>query len=84
MIVDEFDEMLAASRDQPLVMSIIVHSFISGQPFRLRALTRALEHIAARGERDLAGPARRDRWVRRSPTGPRRLMPTAGTNPAWQ
>jgi Polysaccharide deacetylase len=48
MIVDEFDEMLEASRTQPLVMSIVVHSFISGQPFRLRALTRALEQIAAK------------------------------------
>lgn len=48
MIVDEFDEMLEASKDQPLVMSIVVHSFISGQPFRLRALTRALRHMAAR------------------------------------
>jgi len=48
MIIDEFDEMLEAARDQPLVMSVVVHSFISGQPFRLRALTRALEHIAAR------------------------------------
>ncbi|SFJ71516.1 Polysaccharide deacetylase [Bosea sp. OK403] len=47
MIIDEFDEMLEASRDQPLVMSVVVHSFISGQPFRLRALTRALEHIAS-------------------------------------
>lgn len=46
MIVDEFDELLLASRDQALVMSIVVHSFVSGQPFRLRALTRALEHIA--------------------------------------
>ena len=27
-------------------MSIVVHSFISGQPFRLRAVRRALEHIA--------------------------------------
>jgi hypothetical protein len=50
MIVDEFDELLGASREQALVMSIVVHSFVSGQPFRLRALTRALEHIA--GHRD--------------------------------
>jgi peptidoglycan/xylan/chitin deacetylase (PgdA/CDA1 family) len=47
MIIDEFDELLLASSDQPLVMSIIVHSFISGVPFRLRQLTRALEHIAS-------------------------------------
>ena len=50
MIVDEFDELLLASREQALVMSIVVHSFVSGQPFRLRALTRALEHIAAHRE----------------------------------
>ena len=50
MIVDEFDEMLLAARDQPLVMSLVVHSFISGQPFRLRALSRALDHIASRGD----------------------------------
>jgi peptidoglycan/xylan/chitin deacetylase (PgdA/CDA1 family) len=50
MIVDEFDELLLASREQALVMSIVVHSFVSGQPFRLRALTRALEHIAAQRE----------------------------------
>jgi hypothetical protein len=51
MIVDEFDEMLESSRDQPLVMSIVIHSFISGQPFRLRALSRALAHIAAHKDR---------------------------------
>ena len=46
MIVDEFDEMLEASNDRPLVMSIVLHSFISGQPFRRRALSHALQHIA--------------------------------------
>lgn len=49
MIIDEFEELLAAATvEQPLVLSIVVHSFISGVPFRLRQLTRALEHIAAR------------------------------------
>ena len=48
MIVDEFDELLEASRAQPLVMSVVVHSFITGQPFRLAAFTRALDHIVAR------------------------------------
>ncbi|MBB3454308.1 peptidoglycan/xylan/chitin deacetylase (PgdA/CDA1 family) [Rhizobium sp. BK313] len=47
MIIDEFDELLLAAERQPLVMSIVVHSFISGQPFRLAALTQALDHIAA-------------------------------------
>ncbi len=50
MIVDEFDEQLLAAHEQPLVMSIVLHSFISGVPFRLRALTRALQHVAAAGD----------------------------------
>lgn len=47
MIIDEFDEMLLAAEEQPLVMSIVVHSFISGVPFRLRQLSRALEHLVS-------------------------------------
>lgn len=50
MIIDEFEELLLASREQPLVMSVVVHSFISGAPFRLRHLTRALEHMARRSQ----------------------------------
>jgi len=50
MIVDEFDELLKAAEDQPLVMSIVVHTFISGVPFRLRQLSRALAHVAANVE----------------------------------
>ena len=46
MIIDQFDEMRATPGDEPLVMSVILHAFISGQPFRLRALRRAVEHIA--------------------------------------
>jgi len=49
MIIDEFEEMLLAAEDQPLVMSVVLHTFISGAPFRLRQLTRALEHIAGHG-----------------------------------
>jgi hypothetical protein len=57
MIIDQFDEMRRSGGDQPLVMSVILHSFISGQPFRLRALRRALEHIAqARAELWLTQP----------------------------
>jgi peptidoglycan/xylan/chitin deacetylase (PgdA/CDA1 family) len=47
MIVDELDELLEVA-DQPLVMSIVLHSFISGVPFRLRRLARALAHVASR------------------------------------
>jgi len=44
MIVDEFAELSATER--PMVMSIVLHSFITGVPFRLRAVRRALERVA--------------------------------------
>jgi allantoinase len=48
MIIDQFEEMLLQSREQPLVMGIALHAMIAGQPFRLRHLRRALGHIAKR------------------------------------
>jgi peptidoglycan/xylan/chitin deacetylase (PgdA/CDA1 family) len=51
MIIDNFDEMLEQSQQQPLVMGIALHAYIVGQPFRLRALRRALEHIARAGDK---------------------------------
>ncbi len=48
MIVDNFDEMLDQSRGQPLVFGIALHAFLVGQPFRLRHLRRAFEHVARR------------------------------------
>lgn len=45
MIVDHFDEMRHQSKKYPLVFNIVVHPFVTGQPFRLRALRRALDHI---------------------------------------
>jgi hypothetical protein len=48
MIVDNFDEMQEQARRQPLVMGVALHPYIVGQPYRLRHLRRALEHIAAR------------------------------------
>jgi allantoinase len=46
MMIDQFDEMLLQSGKWPLVCTIVIHPFIIGQPFRLRALRRAFEHIA--------------------------------------
>jgi peptidoglycan/xylan/chitin deacetylase (PgdA/CDA1 family) len=46
MIIDQFDEMLEQARMQPLVMGIALHPYIMGQPYRLRHLRRALEHMA--------------------------------------
>ncbi len=45
MIVDNFDEMLEQSRHQPLVMGIALHTYLVGQPYRLKHLRRALRHI---------------------------------------
>ncbi len=50
MIIDQFDEMLEQSEKQPLVMSVALHPFICGQPFRLRALRRALKHCTERSD----------------------------------
>ena len=47
MIVDQFDQLAEDAVQQPLVMSVILHSFIAGQPFRLRRIRQALAHIAA-------------------------------------
>ena len=47
MIVDNFDEMREQSRQQPLVMGIALHPYLVGQPYRLRHLRRALQHLVA-------------------------------------
>ncbi len=51
MIVDNAEEMLAQSRSQPLVMGIALHPYLVGQPYRLRHLRRALQHLVAARDR---------------------------------
>jgi peptidoglycan/xylan/chitin deacetylase (PgdA/CDA1 family) len=48
MIIDQFDEMLHQSAKRPLVFGVSVHPFVIGQPFRLRAFRRAMDHILRR------------------------------------
>lgn len=50
MIEAELAELLDAAADRPLVMSVVLHSFISGVPFRLHAVGAALATIAAAGD----------------------------------
>ena len=50
MIVDQFDEMMEHGGAQPRVLGVALHAHVSGQPFRLRALRRALRHVKARGD----------------------------------
>lgn len=59
MIVDNFDEMLLQSQQQPLVMGVALHPYLVGQPYRLRYLRQALEHVVRardRGEVWVATP----------------------------
>jgi peptidoglycan/xylan/chitin deacetylase (PgdA/CDA1 family) len=48
MITDTFEEMLAQSAKQSLVMGIALHPYLVGQPHRLRPLRRALQAIVAK------------------------------------
>ena len=45
MVVDNFDELLEQSSAQSLVYGIVLHTFIVGQPFRLRRFRAALDHM---------------------------------------
>jgi len=49
--IDQFDEMLGQARKgQPLVCPFVLHTFILGQPFRLRQLRRVIQHILAHSD----------------------------------
>jgi peptidoglycan/xylan/chitin deacetylase (PgdA/CDA1 family) len=50
-LIDQFDEMLEESARRPLVMSLVLHSFILGQPHRLRRFRKVIEHILKQRER---------------------------------
>ena len=54
MIIDQLDEMMDQTQvpnAAPLVMGIALHPYIIGQPYRLRHLRRALQHVAAARDR---------------------------------
>jgi ribosomal protein L29 len=47
MVIEDFRERLRQTRDGlPQVMGIALHPYIIGQPYRLRAVRRALAEIA--------------------------------------
>jgi len=51
MMIDQLDEMLVQSERRPLVYTVVLHPFVIGQPFRLRALRRAMAHILRQRDR---------------------------------
>lgn len=70
MIVDNFDEMSEQSQQQPLVYGIALHPYIVGQPFRLRHLRRALQHIVQHRSRIwLTHPGAIARHIQQLPEG---------------
>jgi allantoinase len=70
MIIDQFDELLHQSKKRPLVCPIALHPFIIGQPFRLRAFRRALDHILAhRKELWITTPGEISRYCAALPKG---------------
>lgn len=44
-LIDQFDELREESARRPLVMGIVLHTTILGQPHRLRQFRRVIEHI---------------------------------------
>jgi len=50
-LIDQFDELLEESERRPLVMPIVLHSFVLGQPYRLRQFRRVLDHITKHRDR---------------------------------
>jgi hypothetical protein len=69
-LIDHFDEMLEESARRPLVMSLVLHSFILGQPHRLRRYRKVIEHIVKQREKIwLTRPGDICRYVETLPAG---------------
>ena len=69
MIVDQFDVLMDLKEPQPVVFPLSLHSFIVGQPFRLKHLKRALKHICDRQDEIwIATPNDISKFYRQLPT----------------
>lgn len=69
-LIDHFDEMLEESARRPLVMPIVLHSFIVGQPHRLRRFRRVIEHIVKHRDKIwLTHPGEICRYIESLPPG---------------
>ncbi|VCU68404.1 Polysaccharide deacetylase [Pigmentiphaga humi] len=47
MAIDAFDEQLQESKEYPMVYCLSLHTFMTGQPHRIKQLRQILDHIAA-------------------------------------
>lgn len=64
MIRDQFDVLYEEGRTRPRVMSISVHPFISGHPFRMKHVEAALGYVAAHSDVWLATGGQINDWYR--------------------
>src|SRR5690349_23419340 len=69
VLVDQFDVLHEEGARGGKVMGIPLHPFLVGQPFRIRYLQRALEHIAAHEDVWLTTSDEIAEWFM-SPDGP--------------
>ena len=69
-LIDQFDEMLRESERRPLVMPIVLHSFVAGQAYRLRQFRRVIEHILKHRDRVwITRPGEICRFIESLPAG---------------
>jgi allantoinase len=66
MIRDQFDVLYQEGRTRPRVMSISVHPFISGHPFRMKHIEPALQYIASHSDVWLTTGVEINDWYRAS------------------
>jgi len=79
-LIDQFDELFAESVRRPLVMPIVLHSFILGQPYRLRHFRRVIEHVLKhRDDIWLTRPGDICAHIERLPAG---IVPGSAPSPA--
>jgi allantoinase len=64
MIRDQFDVLYEEGRSRPRIMSISVHPFISGHPFRMKHLEKALGYIAGHADLWLTTGGEINDWYR--------------------
>jgi allantoinase len=64
MIRDQFDVLYAEGATRPRIMSISVHPFISGHPFRMKHIEAALGYVASHGDVWLATGVEINNWYR--------------------
>jgi peptidoglycan/xylan/chitin deacetylase (PgdA/CDA1 family) len=67
MIRDQFDVLYEEGRTRPRIMSISLHPFISGHPFRMKHLEKALGYIAGHADIWLATGGEINDWYRAQP-----------------